>query len=74
MIMILCAGPCFCLRRAASFFVPLALRPKDGQEWEETAWDAEDPHPAIKRYHFWCRILFSAVVISMLLLFLSISV
>lgn len=73
-IMILCAGTCFCLSSAAYLFVKIALRPRPGQEWEETDWDVEDQHPTLKRYHFWCRILFSAVIISMLLLFLSISV
>jgi len=72
-IMILCAGTCFCLSSAAYLFVKLALRPKDGQSWEQNHWEFEDQHPAIKRYDFWCRILFSAIIISMLLLFLTIS-
>jgi hypothetical protein len=72
-ILILCAGTGFCISSAAYLFVKLALRPKDGQSWEETDWDYEDQHPVIKRYHFWCRILLSAVVVSMLLLFLGIS-
>ena len=72
--MILCAGTCFCLSSAAYLCVKFALRPKDGQSWEQSHWEFEDQHPAIKRYDFWCRVLFSAVIISMLLLFLSISV
>jgi len=73
-ILIVCAGTCFCVSSAGYLFVKLALRPKSGQSWEQNHWEFEDQDPAIKRYDFWCRILFSAVMISMLLLFLSISV
>ena len=73
-ILILFAGTCFCVSSAGYLFVKFALRPKNGQAWEETGWDFEDQYPAVKQYNFWCRILFSAVAISMLLLFLSISV
>ncbi|MEN8128004.1 MAG: hypothetical protein ABFR90_09405 [Planctomycetota bacterium] len=73
-ILILIAGSCFCVSSAAYIFVKFALRPKDGQAWEQEHWDFEDEYPAIKRYHFWCRFLFSTVVVSMLLLFIVISV
>ncbi|MHC5164854.1 MAG: hypothetical protein ACYSOI_05820 [Planctomycetota bacterium] len=72
-MLILVAGSCFCLSSAAYLFVKFALRPKDGQEWENHHWDFEDDRPEIKRYYFWSKILFSAVIISMLLLFLMIS-
>jgi hypothetical protein len=73
-LLILFAGTAFCFSSAAYLYVKIALRPQSGQAWEEDPWDVEDQPPALKRYHFLCRVLFSAVAISMLLLFLSISV
>ena len=73
-ILILVAGAGFCVSSVAYLCVKFALRPKSSQAWEQDHWGFEDHHPAIKRYHFWSRILFAAVIISMLLLFISISV
>ncbi|MEN8126495.1 MAG: hypothetical protein ABFR90_01685 [Planctomycetota bacterium] len=72
--LILSSGICFCLSSAGYLFVKIVLRPKSGGDWEEGHWEFEDQHTDIKRYHFWCRILFSAVIVSMLLLFIAISV
>lgn len=74
LILILVAGTCFCVSSGAYIFVKFALRPKEGQDWEQEHWDFEDQHPTIRRYDFWCRLLLSAVIVSMLLLFISISV
>ena len=73
LLLILVAGSCFCLSSAAYLFVKFALRPKDGQDWEENHWEYEDDHPAMRRYHFWSRILFIAIIVSMLGLFIAIS-
>jgi hypothetical protein len=73
LILILVAGSCFCVSSVGYLFVKTVLRPKQGGDWEKDHWDFEDDRPEIKRYHFWSRILFSAVIISMLLLFLMIS-
>ena len=72
--LILVAGSCFCISSVGYIFVKIALRPKNGSDWEQTHWDVEDNHPELARYNFWCRVLFTAIIISMLLLFLSISV
>ncbi len=72
--LILVAGICFCVSSVGFLFVKIALRPKQGGDWEEEYWEFEDQHPTIKRYHFWCHLLLSAVIFSMLLLFISISV
>ncbi|MHC4781631.1 MAG: hypothetical protein ACYSN8_04230 [Planctomycetota bacterium] len=74
LILILVAGTCFCASSVGYLFVKTILRPKRGGDWEEDYWEFEDQHPAMKRYHFWCRLLFSAVIVSMLLLFVTISV
>ena len=73
-IMILIAGSCFCICSMAYIFVKFALRPKDNGDWEQVHWEFEDSHPEIKKYHFWCRILLSGVIISMLLIFIAVSV
>ena len=72
-VLILIAGIGFCVSSAAYIFVKFALRPKDGQTWEQEHWDYEDLNPTIKGYDFWCRLLLSIVILSMLLLFVSIS-
>ena len=74
LFLILVAGVCFCISSVAYIFFKFALRPKDDQAWEREHWDFEDEDPGLKRYDFWCRILFSIVIISMLLLFVSISI
>ncbi len=72
--LILCAGTCFFVSSAGYLFVKLALRPKGDRPWEENCPAFEEQDPALKRYQFWCGVLFSAVVFSMLLLFIAVSV
>jgi hypothetical protein len=72
--LILIAGTCFCVSSGVYIFVKFALRPKDNQTWKQEHWGIEDEHPTVKRYDFWCRFLFLAVIISMLLLFVVISI
>jgi hypothetical protein len=50
------------------------LRPKQGGDWEDNDWEFEEQDRSLTRYHFWSKITFSAVVISMLLLFLILAV
>ena len=73
-ILILIGGTCFCVSSAAFFYVKIALRPKRNHAAEETFWEFEDRDPALRRYQFWCRILFTATILSMTLLFIAISV
>jgi len=72
--LILIAGICFCISSAGYLFVKIALRPKRDEDLDEVYWEFEDQHPTLARYHFWSKIAFSAVIISMLLLFLSLLV
>jgi hypothetical protein len=74
LILILIGGISFCISSGAFLFVKIILRPKSGQAWEENHWEFEDQDPGMKRYDFWSRISFIGVVISMLLIFIGISV
>jgi hypothetical protein len=73
-ILILIAGSCFLISSAAHIIVKFALRPKPDSDWQEVHWEFEDHDPALQRYQFWSRITFGAVIVSMLLLFILISV
>ena len=74
LILILVAGICFFVSSAGYLFVKIALRPKRDADLDEVYWEIEEQHPSLARYHFWCKITFSAVIISMLLLFLTLAV
>ena len=73
-ILILTTGICFCISSAGYLFVKITLRPKRDQDFEEVYWEYEAQHRPLARYNLWCKITFSAVIISMLLLFISISI
>jgi len=74
LILILVAGSCFCVSSAGYLFVKIVLRPKRGGDWEEYHWEFEEQHRSLVRYNFWSKITFSAVIISMLLLFITLSI
>ena len=73
-ILILFAGSCFLLSSATYIAVKIVLRPKQDSDWQEFHWEFEDRDPALRRYQFWSRLAFGAVIVSMLLLFIAISV
>jgi hypothetical protein len=72
--LILAAGLLFCISTAAFLLVKIFLRPKDDSGLDDCHWEFEDTHPALKRYTLWSRICFTGVMISMLLLFLAVSI
>lgn len=74
LILMIVAGCCFLLSTGAFFYIKIALRPKRDASWEQTYWEFEEHDPALKRYQLWSRIAFAAVVISMLLIFLSVAI
>ena len=74
LFLILVAGTCFCISSAGYLFVKIILRPKQGGDWEENYWEFEEQDRSLVRYHFWCKITFSAVVISMLLWFITVTI
>ena len=66
------AGPLFLLSIAAHFYVKLRLRPKEDPDSEDDYYyEFEDQQPDVARYIKWSRITFTAVVISVLLLFIA---
>ena len=66
------AGPLFLLSIAAHFYVKLRLRPKENPDSEDDYYyEFEDQQPDVARYIKWSRITFTAVVISVLLLFIA---
>lgn len=73
LILILVAGTCFCVSSAGYLFVKIVLRPKQGSDWEEYHWEFEEQDRPLARYNLWCKITFSAVIISMLLLFIALA-
>ena len=73
-VLILIAGSCFLISSVAFIVVKITLRPKLDSDWQEVHWEFEDRDPALRRYQFWSRITFAAVIVSMLLLFVTISI
>ena len=70
-VLILFAGGLFLISGAGFLFVKIALRPRDDDDLDSYHFEFEDHHPQLARYNRWSRITFTAIVIAMLLLFLS---
>ena len=66
------AGPLFIISVAAHLYVRIKLNPKDDPELDEYYHEFEDQHPEYARYTKWLKITFTAIVISVLLLFIAI--
>ena len=56
---------------AGFLFVKIVLRPRDDDDLDSYHFEFEDQHPQLARYNRWSRITFTAIVIAMLLLYLS---
>ena len=69
-VLYLIAGPLFLISFAAHLYVKIRLRPKDS-DLDEYYYEFEDQHPAYARYTKWSKITFSAIAVSVLLLFLA---
>ena len=65
------AGPLFVTSLIAHIYVKLRLRPKEGSDLDDYYYEFEDQHPGFAKYTKWSNITFTAVVISMLLLFIA---
>ena len=72
-ILYIIAGPLFLISFAAHIYVKLRLRPKDDSDLDDYYYEFEDQHPAYARYTKWSKITFTAIVISVLLLFIAIA-
>jgi hypothetical protein len=65
------AGPLFVISLIAYIYVKLRLRPKEDSDLDDYYYEFEDQHPGLAKYTKWSSITFTAVVISMLLLFIA---
>ena len=72
-ILYIIAGPLFLISLAAHIYVRLRLRPKDDPDLDDYYYEFEDRHPAYAKYTKWSKITFTAITISVLLLFLAIA-
>jgi hypothetical protein len=72
--LILIAGTGFCISSAGYLFVKIVMRPRPGSDWQETHWEFEEQDLSLARYLLWSKITFSAVIVSMLLLFTALSI
>lgn len=70
LLIIVIAVPLFIISAAANIYVKLRLKPKDS-DLDDYYWEFEDRHPQYAKYNKYSQITFTAVVISMLLLFLG---
>ena len=73
-ILYIIAGPLFLISLAAHIYVKFCFRPKDGSDLDDYYHEFEDKNPALARYMKLSRITFTAIIISMLLLFLAIAI
>jgi hypothetical protein len=65
------AAPLFVISLAAHIYVKLRFRPKEGSDLDDYYYEFEDQHPGFAKYTKWSKITFTAVVISMLLIFIA---
>lgn len=65
------AAPLFVISLAAHIYVKLHLRPKEDSDLNDYYYEFEDQHPGFAKYMKWSKITFTAVVISMLLIFIA---
>ena len=72
-IFLIIAAPSFLISLAAHSYVRIRLRPRDS-ELDDYYHEFENQHPGLAKYTKWSRITFTAVVISVLLLFIAIAI
>jgi len=71
-ILYLIAGPLFLISFAGYIYVRIRLHPKDDSDLDDYYYEFEHQHPAFARYTKWSKIAFTAVIISILLLFIAV--
>ncbi len=72
-ILLIIAGPSLLISFAAHLYVRIRLRPKEGSDLDDYYHEFEHLHPDYARYTKWLKITFTAMVISVLLLFIAIA-
>ena len=64
------AGVLFVVSAGAYLYVRIRLQPKDS-DLDDWYYEFEEQHPEYAKYLRWSRITFTAVIISMLLMFVA---
>ena len=64
------AGPLFLISIAAHIYVRLRLKPQNDAELDDYYYQFEHQYPPYAKYNKWLKITFTAIVISVLLLFI----
>ena len=67
----LIAAPVFLASIAAHIYVKIRLKPGQDSDFDDYYHEFEDQHAGFARYTKWCRVTFTAAVISALLLFVA---
>ena len=70
----LLAGVLFCVSTAAHIYAKVRLRPREDSELDDYYHEIEEQHPPLARYHKWCRVTLTGVIIAMLLMFIAVFV
>jgi len=70
-ILFIIASSLFVISLAAHIYVKLRLHPKENSDLDDYYYEFEDQHPNFAKYTKWSKITFTAVVISMLLIFIA---
>lgn len=72
-ILLIIAGPSLLISFAAHLYVRIRLRPKEDSDLDDYYHEFEHLHPGYAKYTRWLKITFTAMVISVLLLFIAIA-
>lgn len=73
-ILYIIAGPLFLISLASHIIVRIRLRPKDDDDLDDYYYEFEDQHPAYAKYLKWSKITLTSAVISLLLLFIALTI
>ena len=73
-ILYIIAGPLFLISLASHIIVRICLRPKDDDDLDDYYYEFEDQHPAYAKYLKWSKITLTSAVISLLLLFIALTI
>jgi len=68
------AGPLFLISVAAHIYVRIRLRPKENSDLDDYYHELEEQHPQYARYTKWLNVTFTAIAISILLLFVALAI
>ena len=73
-IIYIIAAPLFLISLAGHIYVRIRLRPREDWDLDDYYYEFEDQHTGFAKYTKWSKITFTAVIISMLLIFVAIAI